>query len=159
MVKAVYAGSFDPITNGHLDVIERASKMYDVLYVTIFINPHKTCLFSLEERLSMLKEATKHLSNVVVDESSHLAVEYAREVGAQVLVRGLRAVEDYNYESLMCFTNQYLDEGIETVFLMTRLSYTFISSSFVKEIASHNHSVAGLVPECVEENLKKKYGG
>ena len=159
MVKAVYAGSFDPITNGHLDVIERASKMYDVLYVTIFINPHKTCLFSLEERLLMLKEATKHLPNVVVDESSSLAVEYAREVGAQVLVRGLRAVEDYNYESLMCFTNQYLDEGIETVFLMTRLANTFISSSFVKEIASHKHSVTGLVPTCVEDNLRKKYGG
>ena len=105
MIKAVYTGTFDPVTNGHLDIIERASKMYDVLYVTIFINPHKTCLFSVEERMEMLREATKQFPNVVIDESSALAVEYAREVGAQVLVRGLRATEDYNYESLMCFTN------------------------------------------------------
>lgn len=157
MIKAVYAGTFDPVTNGHLDIIERAAKMYDKLYVTIFINPHKVCLFSLEERMAMLKEATKDISNVIVDESDTLAVEYARKVGAQVLVRGLRAAEDYNYESLMCFTNQYLDEGIETVFLMTRLANTFVSSSFVKEIASHQHSVEGLVPEYVEENLEKKY--
>lgn len=159
MIKAVYTGTFDPVTNGHLDIIERASKMYDVLYVTIFINPHKTCLFSVEERIEMLREATKQFPNVVIDESSALAVEYAREVEAQVLVRGLRATEDYNYESLMCFTNQYLDEGIETVFLMTRLAYTFVSSSFVKEIVSHNHSVEGLVPACVEEKLIKKYRG
>ena len=86
MIKAVYTGTFDPVTNGHLDIIERASKMYDVLYVTIFINPHKTCLFSVEERIEMLREATKQFPNVVIDESSALAVEYAREVGAQVLL-------------------------------------------------------------------------
>lgn len=146
------------MTNGHLDIIERASKMYDVLYVTIFINPHKTCLFTVEERMEMLREATKQFPNVVIDESSSLAVEYAREVGAQVLVRGLRATEDYNYESLMCFTNQYLDDGIETVFLMTRLAYTFVSSSFVKEIVSHKHSVEGLVPACVEKTNRKIQG-
>ena len=210
MIKAVYTGTFDPVTNGHLDIIERASKMYDVLYVTIFINPHKTCLFTVEERMEMLREATKQFPNVVIDESSSLAVEYARDVGAQVLVRGLRATEDYNYESLMCFTNQYLDDGIETVFLMTRsslaveyardvgaqvlvrglratedynyeslmcftnqylddgietvflmtrLAYTFVSSSFVKEIVSHKHSVEGLVPACVEKKLIEKYRG
>ncbi len=146
MIKAVYTGTFDPVTNGHLDIIERASKMYDVLYVTIFINPHKTCLFTVEERMKMLREATKQFPNVVIDESSSLAVEYAREVGAQVLVRGLRATEDYNYESLMCF-------------IMTRLAYTFVSSSFVKEIVSHKHSVEGLVPACVEEKLIEKYRG
>ena len=123
MIKAVYTGTFDPVTNGHLDIIERASRMYDVLYVTIFINPHKTCLFTVEERMEMLREATKQFPNVVIDESSSLAVEYAREVGAQVLVRGLRATE------------------------------------FVKEIVSHNHSVEGLVPACVEEKLIEKYRG
>ena len=106
-----------------------------------------------------VKRSNEAVSQCCHDESSSLAVEYAREVGAQVLVRGLRATEDYNYESLMCFTNQYLDNGIETVFLMTRLAYTFVSSSFVKEIVSHKHSVEGLVPACVEEKLIEKYRG
>ena len=130
MIKAVYTGTFDPVTNGHLVIIERASKMYDVLYVTIFINPHKTCLFSVEERIEMLREATKQFPNVVIDESSALAVEYAREVGAQVLVRGLRATEDYNYESLMCFTNQYLDDALnKLVKNLNQFNKTFSSNT------------------------------
>lgn len=159
MLKAVYAGTFDPITNGHMDIIKRASQLYDVLYVTMFSNPEKNTLFTLDERLAMVKEATRDIKNVIVDASDELAVEYARRVGAHVLVRGLRATQDYHYESLMAYTNQYLDEGIEMVFLMTRLSYTFLSSSAVKEIASHHKDVDSLVPEVTAIALKKKYEG
>lgn len=153
---AVYAGTFDPVTNGHLDMIERASRMYDELYVTIFTHPTKKTLFSLEERVSLLENVTKHLSNVVIDFSDDLAVEYAKKVGAHVLVRGLRATMDFEYELQLAFSNQYLDDSIEMVFLMTRPSHSFISSSSVKEIVSHGHSVEGLVPNVVEKALKLK---
>ncbi|MDE6952365.1 MAG: pantetheine-phosphate adenylyltransferase [Erysipelotrichales bacterium] len=153
---AVYAGTFDPVTNGHLDMIERASRMYDELYVTIFTHPTKKTLFSLEERVSLLKTVTQHLDNVVIDFSDDLAVEYAKKVGARVLVRGLRATMDFEYELQLAFSNQYLDDSIEMVFLMTRPSHSFISSSSVKEIVSHGHSVEGLVPGVVEKALKLK---
>ncbi len=113
---AVYAGTFDPVTNGHLDIIERASKMFDVLYVTILGNPNKREMFSIEERLTFLKLATSHIENVKIDASPLLAVEYARSVGAKVLVRGLRATTDFESELQMAFANQYLDEGIEMAF-------------------------------------------
>lgn len=156
-INAVYAGTFDPVTNGHLDIIERASKMYDTLYVTIFDNPNKKTLFSLEERISLLKEVTKGFDNVVVDYSHDLAVAYAKEKNAGVLVRGLRATMDFEYELQLAFSNQYLDDSVEMVFLMTRPNHSFISSSMVKEIVSHNRSVSDLVPECVEDALKVKY--
>ncbi len=155
---AVYAGTFDPVTNGHLDIIERASKMFDVLYVTILGNPNKREMFSIEERLTFLKLATSHIENVKIDASPLLAVEYARSVGAKVLVRGLRATTDFESELQMAFANQYLDEGIEMAFLMTKASQAFISSSTVKEIAMHKRSVADLVPVCVCEALKEKIG-
>ncbi len=148
---AVYAGTFDPVTNGHLDIIERSARMYDQVYVTIFTNPNKKTLLSLEERLS-----TQHIDNVVVDASNELAVAYAKKVGAKVLVRGLRATMDFEYEYQLALANQYLDDDIETVFLMTKPTYSYISSSSVKEMASHHHSVEGLVPEVVEEALKRK---
>lgn len=153
----VYAGTFDPVTNGHLDIIQRASKLYDVLYVTIFENSAKTKLFTLEERLGFLKEATKSLGNVIVDHSDLLAVEYAKNVNATVLVRGLRATTDFEYELQMAFTNQFLDDQIEMVFLMTKSQQSFISSSSVKEIASLHHDVSELVPECVSKALIEKY--
>lgn len=155
-VKAVYAGTFDPVTNGHLDIIERASRMYEHLYVTIFNNPTKKTMFTLEERLALLKSVTAKFSNVSVDASESLSVEYAKEVGASVLVRGLRATMDFEYELQLAFSNQYLDDSVDMVFLMTRPNHSFISSSSVKEIASHQHSVDGLVPKVVEEALKKK---
>lgn len=155
-VKAVYAGTFDPVTNGHLDIIERATRMYDHLYVTIFNNPAKQSLFTLEERMSLLKEVTKNFNNVTVDASDELSVEYAKRVGASVLVRGLRATMDFEYELQLAFSNQYLDDSVDMVFLMTRPNHSYISSSSVKEIASHHHSVDGLVPQMVEEALKKK---
>lgn len=155
-VKAVYAGTFDPVTNGHLDIIERASRMYDHLYVTIFNNPHKHTMFSLEERQELLRKVTEKFPNVSVDASESLAVQYAKEVGASVLVRGLRATMDFEYELQLAFSNQYLDDSVDMVFLMTRPNHSFISSSSVKEIAIHKHSVKGLVPEVVEDALKKK---
>lgn len=153
---AVYAGTFDPVTNGHLDIIERASRMYDHLYVTIFNNPQKKTMFTLEERLNLLKAVTNQFDNVTIDSSESLAVQYAKEVGANILVRGLRATMDFEYELQLAFSNQYLDDSVDMVFLMTRPGHSFISSSSVKEIASHHHSVEGLVPDVVEKALKMK---
>lgn len=155
-LNAVYAGTFDPVTNGHLDIIERASGMYDKLYVTIFDNPNKTTMFTLEERLELLREVTKEFPNVIVDHSHELAVEYAKKVGAKILVRGLRATMDFEYELQLAFSNQYLDDSVDMVFLMTRPNHSFISSSAVKEIASHHRSVDDLVPLCVGDALRKK---
>lgn len=154
-MKAVYAGTFDPVTNGHLDIIERASRMYEHLYVTIFDNPAKQTMFDLQERLSLLKAVTEKFVNVTVDYSSALAVEYAKELGASILVRGLRATMDFEYE-FNWLSNQYLDDSVDMVFLMTRPNHSYISSSSVKEIASHHHSVEGLVPDVVEKALKTK---
>ena len=154
---AVYAGTFDPVTNGHLDIIERASKMYDKLYVTIFKSISKTQTFTLEERAELLRIATAKYKNVIIDNSDILAVEYAKTIGANVLVRGLRATMDFEYEFQMALANQYLDNDVEMVFLMTKANHAYISSSTVKEIAAHRRSVADLVPPCVEEALQKKF--
>lgn len=159
MRRAVYAGTFDPITLGHLDIIQRATRIFDEVYVTIFENPQKQALFTIEERLEMIKEAVKDYDNVTVDSSRELAVVYAEKVNAVALIRGLRATQDYHYESLMAYANQYLNENIEIVFLMSKLNQTFISSSSVKEIASHHKSVANLVPSNVQKALIEKYGG
>lgn len=155
---AVYAGTFDPVTNGHLDIIERASQIFDTLYVTISVNPNKKELFSVEERYALLKEVTQQFDNVIIDTSTQLTVEYAKQIGAKVLVRGLRATMDFEYELQMAFANQYLDDDIEMAFLMTRANHAFISSSTVKEIAMHHGPVEDLAPECVCKALKEKLG-
>lgn len=154
---AVYVGTFDPVTNGHLDIIERASRMFDTLYVTICINPNKQGLFTVAERKELLKEACKDFENVIIDASDKLSVEYARDVGSKILVRGIRATMDFEYELQLAFSNQYLDKEVDMVFLMTKPSHSFISSSAVKEMVSHHRSVTGLVPPCVEAALQKKY--
>lgn len=154
---AVYNGTFDPVTNGHLDIIERASKIFDVLYVTIAIHPTKVGLFSIEERKELLKETTKHLDNVIVDSTEELSMDYVNKVNGQVLIRGLRTSTDFDYELQYAQSNQYLDDKIETMYLMTKPSHSFISSSVVKEMASYHKSLNGLVPPCVEEALKKVY--
>lgn len=156
-IVAVYAGTFDPVTNGHLDIIERASQIFDTLYVTISVNPNKKELFSVEERFELLKEVTKDFDNVVIDTSTQLTVEYAKAIGAKVLVRGLRATMDFEYELQLAFANQYLNDDIEMAFLMTRASHAFISSSTVKEIAMHHGPVDDLAPACVCEALKEKF--
>lgn len=153
---AVYAGTFDPVTNGHLDIIQRASNMFDQLYVTIFINPDKVGVFNVEERKALLKECTKEYSNVIIDSSDKLAVEYARDVGSKILVRGIRATMDFEYELQLAFSNQFLDKDVDMVFLMTRPNHSFISSSSVKEIVTHGRKVEGLVPPCVEKALQQK---
>ncbi len=154
---AIYPGSFDPITNGHLDIIERASRMFDILYVTICINPNKQGLFTVEERKELLKKVCKQFDNVIIDSSNKLSVEYAKDVGSRILVRGIRATMDFEYELQLAFSNQYLDKEVDMVFLMTKPSHSFISSSAVKEMVSHKRRVEGLVPPCVEEALQKKF--
>ncbi|MGN1182795.1 MAG: pantetheine-phosphate adenylyltransferase [Faecalibacillus sp.] len=154
---AVYNGTFDPVTNGHLDIIERASKIFDKLYVTICVHPKKVGLFSIKERVELLKKATAHLDNVIVDSTDQLAVEYVRSVGASVLIRGLRSTTDFDYELSYAQSNQYLDKNIEIMYLMTKPSHSFISSSVVKEMASYHQGLAGLVPVCVENALKDKF--
>jgi len=154
---AVYNGTFDPVTNGHIDIIERAAKIFDKLYVTICIHPTKVGLFSLEERKELLKQATKHLDNVIVDATDQLAVEYVKSMKANVLIRGLRSATDFDYELTYAQSNQYLDKDIEIMYLMTKPSHSFISSSVVKEMASYHKKLTGLVPECVENALKDKF--
>ena len=153
---AVYPGSFDPITNGHLDIIRRASKLFDKVIVLLAINPEKSCRFSKEDRLNMLIDVVKPFKNVEVDSYNGLTIEYARKHGASVLIRGLRVVSDFEYEWAYSAANEYIDKDIEMVFLMTRAGQMFISSSTVKEIAYHRHDLSELVPSCVERALIQK---
>lgn len=151
---AVYAGSFDPVTNGHLDVIERAAGLFGRLVVAVGINRRKPVAFTVEERVAMLREVTAHLSNARVESFDGLLVEYARSLGARVIVRGLRAFSDFDYELQQVRMNQQLCPEIETVVLLTSNAYSFVSSSLVKEVASLGGSVAGLVPPAVERRLR-----
>ncbi len=157
--KALYAGSFDPVTNGHLNIIERAAKMYDSLTVAIAVNPHKTGFFTIEERVEIAREVTKHIPNVKVDTFSGLLADYVNENGFIAYVRGLRATTDFENELQMAQMNARLFTGeTETVFLMTDPMYSFISSSLIKEVASFGGSVEGLVPEYVSKRIKEKLG-
>lgn len=155
---AVVPGSFDPITNGHLDIIKRAADVFDIVYVAALKNSSKKPLFSIEERLALIEEVTKDIPNVRVESSSGLLVDYAKSRNAIAIVRGLRAVSDFEYEMQITSMNRFLDESIETFFIMTKNQYSFLSSSIVKEVARYGGSVKGLVPCVVEEALKKKYG-
>ena len=151
MLKAVYPGSFDPLTSGHLDIITRASKCFDRLYVVVFENTEKEPMFTADERVAMMQEACKDLSNVEVDKSTGLLVAYARAREAQVIVKGLRAVSDFDYEFKMALMNKKLDPGIETMFMMTSLEHMYQSSSLVKEVASYGGSIKDLVPPWIEK--------
>ena len=154
---ALYAGSFDPVTNGHLNIIERAAKMYDSLTVAIAINPQKTGLFTIEERLEIAREVTKHIPNVKVDAFTGLIADYVNEEGFTAYVRGLRGAADFDTELQMAQMNARLfTGGTETVFLVTDPEYSFISSSLVKEVALFRGSIKGLVPEYVAERIKEK---
>lgn len=158
MKSAIYPGSFDPMTLGHLDVIQRASKMFDQLTVSVLDNKAKNALFSVEERVSILKEATKDLPNVTVDSFSGLLVDYAKQKDIHVSVRGLRAVTDFEYELQIAQTNRKLSEGsLDTVFLTTSLEYAYLSSSSVKEIAAFHGDVTQLVPDYVAKLVYDKY--
>lgn len=154
---AICPGSFDPITNGHLDIIERGSKTFDGIIVAIFNNQSKKPLFTVEERIELIKKSTEHLDNVTVDSSDGLLIDYAKRKNVQVILRGLRAVSDFEYELQITSMNRKLDNEIETLFMMTNNQYSFLSSSIVKEIAKYHASVSGLVPNVVEEALIEKY--
>jgi pantetheine-phosphate adenylyltransferase len=154
---AVYPGSFDPVTYGHLDIIQRAAKHFDHVIVAVLNNEKKNPLFTVEERKVLLREVTAHLPNVEVDSFSELLINYMRTKNAQVIVRGLRAVSDFEYELQMASTNQKLDGNVETFFMMTNPTYSYLSSSIVKEIARFQGAVSDLVPAVVEQALREKY--
>lgn len=154
---AVYPGSFDPVTLGHLDIIKRASEMIDELIVAVLVNKAKTPLFSVEERVSMLKTVTKDIGNVTVKSFSGLSVEFAKEQGAEFLVRGLRAITDFEYELQMAQTNRIMDPHIDTIFLTTNLKYAYLSSTTVREVASYGGDISRFVPAEVEQAVLEKY--
>ncbi len=156
--KVVYPGSFDPVTNGHLEIIKRASKMFDKVIVAVFCNPNKNPLFSMEERVSFLEEATKDISGVKVDSFSGLTINYVESIGGNAaILRGLRAVSDFEGEFQMSSMNKSLNSEIETVFLMTEAKYAFLSSTIIKEAAHFNGDVRSLVPACVYQKLINKF--
>ena len=157
--KALYAGSFDPVTNGHLNIIERAAKMYDSLTVAIAINPNKTGFFTVEERVEITREVTKHIPNVEVVTFKGLLADHVNANSYTAYVRGLRVTMDFENELQMAQMNAHLFTGdTETVFLMTDPKYSYISSSIIKEVASLGGSVEGLIPEYVEKRIKEKLG-
>lgn len=156
--KAVYPGSFDPLHNGHLDVIERISGMFDEVTVTVFVNASKTALFSADERTAMVKAATAHIPNLHVDQSQDLLVRYVRQIGARVIVRGLRAVLDFDYEFQFALMNKRMAPDIDTLFILTSEHYSYLSSTIVKELASYGADVADLVPPACQRRLIEKFG-
>ena len=152
-VKAVYPGSFDPVTNGHLDLVKRASVLFDEVVVAVLQNPTKGCVFPLTGRLEMLRESIRQLDRVRVDSFDGLLVDYLQSIGANVIVRGLRAVSDFEYEFQMALMNRRLASHIETVYMMPAETYTYLSSSLVREVAALGGSVEGLVPRAVAKEL------
>ncbi|EAG6349696.1 pantetheine-phosphate adenylyltransferase [Listeria monocytogenes] len=154
---AVIPGTFDPITNGHLDIIERAAKIFDVLYVSVLNNSSKKPLFTIEERMEMIRQVTAHLPNVQVESASGLTVDYAATRGATAIVRGLRAVSDFEYEMQIASMNRTLNAEIETFFIMTNTKYSFLSSSMVKEVAQYQGDISELVPEIVNKQVQAKF--
>lgn len=158
MRRAIYPGSFDPLTNGHLDIIQRASRLVDELVVAVVQNPAKKSLFTLEERQEILQECARGLGNVRVGSFTGLLVDFVRQREAQIIVKGLRAVSDFEFEFQMALLNRNLAPEVDTLFLMTADRHAFLSSSSVKEIASLGGSVADLVPPYVERKLREKFG-
>lgn len=154
---AICPGSFDPITNGHLDILSRGAKIFDEVIVAIFNNQSKSPLFTVEERAELIRKSVQNIPNVRVDVSDGLLVEYAKEQKASVILRGLRAISDFEYEMQITSMNKRLDKHIETFFMMTNNQYSFLSSSIVKEVAKFKGNIYGLVPTPVEEALMKKF--
>jgi pantetheine-phosphate adenylyltransferase len=156
---AIYPGSFDPLTSGHVDIIERGSRIFDSIIVAILANVEKTPLFSESERVAIIREVFKDTPNVQVETFNGLLVDYAQRKQAHVLVRGLRAVSDFEYEFQMALMNRHLAPGLETVFMMPAEQYTYISSRLIKEVFTLGGEVTGLVPPVVEEQLREKAKG
>ncbi len=159
MRRAVCSGSFDPVTLGHLDIFERASRMFDELIVCVFHNVKKKPFFPVEQRVALLQEAAAHIPNLRVDSFSGLLTDYMREHGAQIIVRGVRSVADLEYERNEARMIAHLDPEIETVFLLTSMQYSFVSSSGIRELVAFGASVQGLVPACVERAIASRQDG
>lgn len=156
MKRAIYAGSFDPVTYGHLDIIKRASVMVDELIVAVLNNQSKSPLFSVKERVNMLEEVTRDIQGVKVTSFSGLVADFARETESTILVRGLRAISDFDYELQMAQTNHKLNESLDTMFLATSLQYSYLSSTTVKEVAKFGGDISAFVPESVLHHIQSK---
>ncbi|KMY49336.1 pantetheine-phosphate adenylyltransferase [Peribacillus loiseleuriae] len=154
---SICPGSFDPITLGHLDIIQRAARVFDEVNVVVLNNSSKKSLFTVDERLGLIREVTKHIPNVKVDYFQGLTVDYAKSVHASAIIRGLRAVSDFEYEMQITSMNRVLDEQIETFFIMTNNQYSFLSSSIVKEVAKYGGNITELVPAVVAQSLREKF--
>ena len=154
---AIYPGSFDPVTNGHIDIVERGLKLFDKIIVSILHNPKKEYLFSLEERLEMLKDCMKKFKGVEIDSFDGLLVEYAASRKAHAILRGLRAMSDFEYEFQMALMNRRLNRNVQTVFLMTGLRWIYTSSSIIKEAIQFGGNIDGMVPKLVQKKLEQKF--
>jgi pantetheine-phosphate adenylyltransferase len=157
MRKVIYPGSFDPVTYGHIDIIERARDLFDAVVVTVAVNPSKTPLFTVEERVQFIKESVKKFSNIQVDSFDGLVVDHAKSVGASGIIRGLRAISDFEFEFQMALMNRKLASDIATIFLMPHEKYTYLNSSIVRNLASLKGDVSDFVPHVVQEALIKKF--
>jgi len=157
MKRAVYPGSFDPITNGHLDIIKRASEIFDEVIVGVLVNPDKNGLFDINDRVNLIKKTTSDISNVKVESFNGLLIDYMRKSNANIIVKGLRAISDFEYEFQMALLNSKLDSSIETVFLMTSEKNSYISSSSIKQIAMFGGSIADFVPEIIVNDIVEKF--
>ena len=153
---AIYPGSFDPVTNGHLDILERGLYIFDHVIMAILKNPSKSALFTVEERLEMLRESTKNMKNVKIDTFEGLLVDYAKSCNANAILRGMRAVSDFEYEFQLALMNRRFNREVQTVFLMTGLRWIYTSSSIIKEAARFNGDISGMVPPFVMNQLKSK---
>ncbi|MFY9177568.1 MAG: pantetheine-phosphate adenylyltransferase [Caldicoprobacterales bacterium] len=156
MKTCVYPGSFDPVTNGHMDIIKRSAKMFDKVIVAVVKNYSKKPLFSFSERMELIQKSVKDIPNVEVESFEGLLMDYVHKKNAQVIVKGLRAISDFEYEFQMALMNRKLDPNVETIFLMTNHKYSFLSSSMVKEVASLGGCISGLVPDCIIRDIYRK---
>ena len=154
---AIYPGSFDPVTNGHLDILERGLKLFDKIIIAILTNPKKTFLFNLQERIEMLEDSLRDFSGVEIDTFDGLTVDFAAQCNAQAILRGLRAMSDFEYEFQLALMNRRLNREIQTVFLMTGLRWIYTSSSIIKEAAQFGGNIEGMVPPLVEKKIKEKH--
>lgn len=157
MTRALFAGSFDPFTNGHLNTVERSALIFDEIIIAVAINPSKKRLFSVEEKIILIEEATKHLPNVkIISFSESLTVNVAKELGAEVMIRGVRSVQDYEYETEIANMNKYIEPEIETFLLIAKPELSYVSSSLIKEVVQFGGDVSKFVPENIEKAMKKK---
>ncbi|MFH1074555.1 MAG: pantetheine-phosphate adenylyltransferase [Candidatus Firestonebacteria bacterium] len=154
--KAIYPGSFDPITFGHLDLLKRSCKLFDDLTIAVVVNPHKKALFTIDERVAMIKTATRGYGHIRIDKFDGLLVDYAKKVKANVIIRGLRAIADFEYEFQMALVNRSLYKQLDMVYMMPSVEYTYLSSSIVREVSSLGGDVSGFVPRFIVKRLREK---